>query len=180
MTAVALRDCHVTPIGRVEARSVIIRYEHLGTMGNARLFFGLHAPDDRLLGVVGLGPGPHSSRGDIVLERGWTDPEAPRNSGSYLIARALRYGARVLGWRVVLAYSDPRFDEAGVIYRAAGFRAAPATKHTNTFRWGLVQDDRVLSDRQIYRRYESLDGARAAGAKLIQLPLRQAWLWRSP
>jgi hypothetical protein len=52
-----LRACRVEPIGRTEAVSVIVRYEHLGTVGNSRVFFGLRAPDDRLLGVVGFGNG---------------------------------------------------------------------------------------------------------------------------
>jgi hypothetical protein len=178
----ALRDCRVELIGRVTALCLIVPNERLGTMGNSTLFFGLRAPSDRLLSVVGFGHGAHGAgtTADIVLERGWTHPDAPRNSGSYLIARALRYGRRYLGWRVVRAYSDERFGEAGILYKAAGFRPAPPSKHPNRFRWGLVQDGRTLSDRAIYRRYGSLRGARAAGAQLVQLPLRMAWEWRAP
>jgi hypothetical protein len=177
----ALRDCRIELIGRVEAMCFIVPNEKLGTMGNSVLFFGLRAPSDRLLSVVGFGHGAHAAgtAADIVLERGWTSPQAPRNSGSYLIARALRYGRRFLGWRVVRAYSDERFGEAGILYKAAGFRLAPPSKHPNRFRWGLVQGRRTFSDRAIYRKHGSLGAARAAGARLVQLPLRMAWEWRA-
>jgi len=105
---------------------------------------------------------------------------APHNSGSYLISRALKYGTRVLGWKAVRAYGDERFGEAGVVYRAAGFKLAPPTKHPTTYRCGPVDGDRVPSDCAIYRRHGSLAVARAAGAELIQLPLRQGWVWRAP
>jgi hypothetical protein len=176
-----LRACRVELIGRVEAVSVIVRYEHLGTVGNATLFFGLRTPGDRLIGVVGFGNGAHAAGAgcDVVLERGWTHRSAPRNSGSHLIARALRYGHRYLGWRVVKAYSDDRFGEMGVLYKAAGFKRV-TTGHPNNFRWGLIENGRTYSDRQIYRKYGSLGAARAAGAMLVQLPLRATWEWRAP
>jgi hypothetical protein len=75
---------------------------------------------------------------DAVLERGWTSVRAPRNSGSHLIGRALRYGRRYLGWKTVKAYSDPRFGEQGLLYKAAGFKPIK-TGHPNNFRWGLLE-----------------------------------------
>jgi hypothetical protein len=176
-----LRACKVELVGRREAVAVIVRHEHLGTMGNSSLFFGLRSPSDRLLSLVGFGNGAHAAGCGChaVLERGWTDPSAPRNSGSHLIGRALRYGRRYLGWRTVKSFSDPRFGEQGLLYRACGF-VPYKTKHLNRFRWGLVDGTRVLSDRVIYRKFGSLGAARAAGATLVQLPLRQGWLWTAP
>jgi hypothetical protein len=83
--AVELRACLVEPIPRGEAAPFIRRFEHLGSTGQATLWFGLRAPDGRLLGVVGFGHGPHAAgRGaDAVLERGACAPGAPRNAASF-------------------------------------------------------------------------------------------------
>ena len=177
--AVELRACRVEPIERAEAAPFIKAHEHLGTVGNARIFFGLRCPAGRLLGVVGFGHGAHAAhRGaDVVLERGACLPGAPRNAASYLIGRALRHGRRVLDWGRVLAYSDPRFGEEGLVYRAAGFTRCPPSKHGNRFRYALIVAGRVLSDRAIYRRFGSHAAARAAGAALVRVPARIAWQW---
>jgi hypothetical protein len=100
-----------------------------------------------------------------------------RNAASFLISRALRYGRRHLGWQTVKAFSDPRFGEAGLVYRAVGFRQCPPSKRGNGFRYGLAVGKRVLGDRQIYRRFGSMPAARAAGASIIRLPARIAWQW---
>ena len=95
--SVELRTCSVELINRVEAAAVILPREHLKTLGNAQIFYGLRTPDGRLLGAVGFGRGAHASGGDIVLERGACLPGAPRNSASYLIGRAIRHGRQVHG-----------------------------------------------------------------------------------
>jgi hypothetical protein len=173
---VKLRDCRVGPISRSEAAPFIKRYEHLGTTGNARIFFGLRCPAGRLIGALGFGHGAHAS-GGVVLERGACLPGTPRNAASFLIGRALRYGRRALGWSSVKAYSDPHFGEEGLVYKAAGFRQCPPSKHGNAFRYALVVAGRVLSDRAIYRRFGSHGAARAAGAAIVRLPARIAWQW---
>jgi hypothetical protein len=159
---VKLRDCIVELIDRAEAIPFIRKHEHLGTSGNASRWFGLRDPLGRLLGVVGFGHGPHAA-GAIVLERGACLPWAPRNAASHLIGRALRHGRRFLGWGTVKAYSDPRFGEAGLVYRAAGFRQCPPSRHGDRSRYALVVGGQVLSDRAIYRRFGSHAAVRAAG-----------------
>jgi hypothetical protein len=175
-----LRACTVELIGRREARALIRRHELLDTVGNASLFFGLRGPDDRLLSIVGFAHGPHSAGADIVLERGWTARRAPANAASYLISRALRYGARHLGWRTVKAFSDPRFGERGLVYQAVGFTRCPPSKHNNAFRYALVDGARVLSDREIRSRFGSQAAARAASATIVRVPARVAWQWQAP
>jgi hypothetical protein len=167
-------------ISRREARAMILRHELLGTVGNAKLFFGLRDPGGRLLSLAGFGHGPHGAAADAVLERGYTLRRAPHNAASYLISRALRYGRREFGWRDVRAFSDPRFGEAGLVYRAAGFTRCPPSKHRNKFRYALVDAGRLLSDRAIYRRHGSHAAARAAAAVIVRLPARVAWQWRAP
>jgi hypothetical protein len=175
--AARLQACTVELLGKREARAFILRHEHLGTTGNARLWFGLRDRRGRLLSVVGFGHGPHAAAGCIVLERGATRRRAPHNAASFLISRALRYGRRHLGWQTVKAFSDPRFGEAGLVYRAVGFRQCPPSKHGNGLRYGLAVGKLVLGDRQIYRRFGSMPAARAGGASIIRLPARIAWQW---
>jgi hypothetical protein len=169
-----LRACTVELLGRREAGTFILRHEPLGTCGNARTWFGLRDPRGHLLSVVGFGHGPHSS-GGVVLERGATRRRAPHNAASYLISRALRYGRRHLNWRQIKAYSDPSFNEAGLVYKAVGFRPCPPSKHRTPWRYGLDDGNRVLSDRAIYRKHGSHAAARAVGATIVRLPPRQAW-----
>ena len=130
--------------------------------------------------MVGFGHGPHAAGGCAVLERGATRRRAPHNAASYLIARALRHGRRELGLadgQGVL--SDPRFGERGVVYKAVGFRRCPPSKHQGgSYRYALVDGDRMLSDRAIYLRHGSHAGARAAGATIVRVPARTAWLWQ--
>ena len=172
--SVELRACRVEPITRAEAARIILPREHLGTLGRARVFYGLRIPDGRLIGAVGFGPGAHASGGDVVLERGTCLPGAPRNAGSFLIGRAIRHGSRAHGWGHVRAYSDERFGEEGLAYRAAGFTPCPPSRHGKAFRYGLVAGGRVLSDRAIARRFGSYGAARAAGAAIVRLPARVA------
>jgi hypothetical protein len=173
--AARLRACTVELLRKREARAFILRHEALGTCGNVRLWFGLRGQRGRLLSVVGFGHGPHAAGACVTLERGYTRRRAPHNAASYLISRALRYGRRHLGWQVVKAYSDPRFGEAGLVYKAVGFRQCPPSKHRTPWRYALVEHGRTYSDRQIYRRHQSHAAARAAGAVIVRLPPRQAW-----
>jgi hypothetical protein len=173
----SLQGCTVAAISRDVASAVIKRFEWLGTIGRARLFFGLHAPDGELLGVVGFGPGAHDGGrcGALVLERGCTLPHAPPNAASFLIGRALR-ALRKLGWERFKAYSDPSTGETGATYRAAGFKPCAPSKHGRwPWRYALVVAGRRLSDRAIYRRFGSHAAARAAGALIVKVPTRQAW-----
>jgi hypothetical protein len=126
-----LDGCTVQRITREQARPIVLRYEWLGTMGRARAWYGLHAPDGEILGVVGFGHGiGAASRNlcgpDLVgqamcLERGATVHYAPRNAGSFLIRRACRLAHREHGWAIFFAYADPDAGEVGTIYQACGW-----------------------------------------------------------
>ena len=173
----SLQSCTVAAISRDVASVVIKRFEWLGTVGRARVFFGLHAPDGELLGVVGFGHGAHDGGrcGALVLERGCTLPHAPPNAASFLIGRALR-ALRKSGWERFKAYSDPSAGETGATYRAAGFKLCAPSKHGRwPWRYALVVAGRRLSDRAIYRRFGSHAAARSAGALIVKVPTRQAW-----
>src|SRR6266851_7908120 len=47
----SLDGCTAGPVTREQARPIILRYEWLGTMGHAKAWYGLRAPDGELLGV---------------------------------------------------------------------------------------------------------------------------------
>jgi hypothetical protein len=175
-----LRACAFELIGKREARALIRRHELLGTCGNAKLWLGLRGPDDRILSLVGFGHGPNGGGADVdvVLERVFTVRQAPRNAASYLIARALRWGVRHLGWRRVKAFADPSFGERGLVYAASGFKPCPPSKH-GPIRYVLIENGRTMSDRTIRRRYRTHAAARAAGAEIVRVPERQAWLWEA-
>jgi hypothetical protein len=173
----SLRGCIVGPINRAVARAMIKRFEWLGTIGRARLFYGLHGPDGELLGVVGFGHGAHDAGrcGALVLERGFTMLHAPPNAATHLIGRALR-ALRQAGWRRFKAYADAAAGETGAIYRAAGFRPCASTRWP--WRYALIVGGKMLSDRAIYRRFGGHAAARAAGAAIVKVPTRIAWEWR--
>jgi hypothetical protein len=85
-----LRSCRVELIGRVEAVALILKFEPLGHMGQARLFFGLRAPDDRLLGACGFGRGINRFGACAVLERGFCVPNAPRTCSTCAVRMAAK------------------------------------------------------------------------------------------
>jgi hypothetical protein len=177
----SLEGCTVAAISRDVACAVIKRFEWLGTVGRARLFYGLHAPGGKLLAVVGFGHGAHDGGrcGALVLERGCTLPHAPPNAASFLIGRALRV-LRQAGWRRFKAFSDPSAGETGAVYRAVGFKPCAPTKHGKwPWRYALRVGGRLLSDRAIYRYFGGHAAARAAGATIVKVPARVAWEWSS-
>ena len=118
----SLDGCTVSTVTREQARPIILRYEWLGTMGRARVWYGLHAPDGEILGVVGfVGTAPRDLPGSVVLERGATVHFAPRNAGSYLIRRAVRLAQAEHDWTTFVAYADSDAGEIGTIYQALGW-----------------------------------------------------------
>jgi len=118
----SLDGCTVGPVTRRDAARIILRYEWLGTMGRAKIWYGLRAPDGELLGVVGFGgTSPSDLPGSVILERGACVHFAPKNAGSFLIRRAVRLAHREHGWRTFVAYADPDAGEIGTIYQALGW-----------------------------------------------------------
>jgi hypothetical protein len=173
----SLQGCRIVPLSRTTAGAIIRRFEWLGTIGRSRYFYGLECPNGSLLGAVGFGPGAHDAGrcGALVLERGCVLPHAPPNAASYLIGRAIR-ALRQMGWQRFKAYSDPAAGETGAIYCAAGFRRCPPTKHGAwPWRYALQIGGRMLSDRDIRRRYGTFEQARAAGGVIIRVPAWVAW-----
>jgi len=118
-----LEGATVVEIPFAEAKALVIRYEHLGSMPSApTACYGLRTPEGELAGVVCFhrGPAPESNdlcgrehRDDaICLARGacvhWAHPHA----ASFLISRACKLASAEFGWKVFYAYADPRSWQA--------------------------------------------------------------------
>ena len=119
------------------AKEIIKKYEYLGTMCNAPMFaYGIHW-DGQLAGVVVYGsPSPPIIAKSVVgeelkskviqLGRGacvhWAHPHA----GSKLIAYSLRE-IKKLGYKVVVAFTDPDAGEIGTLYQATNWLYAGLT-----------------------------------------------------
>jgi len=55
------------------------------------------------------------------LTRGGTAPIAPKCTGSWIVSRGLNAIRKLRGDCIIVAYSDPLFNEIGTIYQAANF-----------------------------------------------------------
>jgi hypothetical protein len=117
----------VETVGRVQAASIISKYEWLGTMGRATIFIGLFSPIRELEGVVCFGHGPAGAIRNLIgspalcLERGACVHYAPPNAASFLISRACKLIYRLTGVASFFAYGDPMAGEYGAVYQAAGW-----------------------------------------------------------
>jgi hypothetical protein len=175
----SLDGCTVAPVTRQQAQPIILRYEWLGTMGRAKVWYGLRAPDGELLGVVGFGgTAPRDLRGAVVLERGACVHWAPRNAASFLIRRAVRLAHAEHGWSTFVAYADPDAGEVGTIYQALGWSytgqgagRTPGRKRDHFIR----PDGRHVDERMLRHGGVTLDDV--LGWKRVQTSAKHRYVW---
>lgn len=146
-----LPQSRVVPLTYHEARSIILKYEWLGTMaGGTRACYGLKYGQE-VLGVTCFDRhGCSSAAHDIVtvpakticLARGACVPHAPKNAGSYLIRHAIEQAHADFGWEVFFAYSDPSAGEIGTIYQALNWKYITASKDNGLK--SFVSQDRAV------------------------------------
>lgn len=115
----------VRPMSSKEAAALVVERHYLHRRPPISFAFGLYAPD--LLGVVTFGtPGSHhmllsacpeNTSFVIELNRLWVSDDAPRNTESWFLARALA----LLPPRIVLSYADTAQGHEGYVYRASNF-----------------------------------------------------------
>ena len=163
-----LRDDHPVPVDfskaevrEIElslAKTIILKYEYLGTMGSARRAFGLFF-DGELGGVECFGAtggtntaqsicGPENMHRVMTISRGACVSWAHPHSASYLIARACKLMARE-GKNIFIGYCDPDAGERGIIYRASNWYFCGMTNPKGSVfltPGGLVQDERQISN----------------------------------
>lgn len=118
-------------ISREEAKKIIMEYEWLGTFGMAKYYFGLFLEKELICvvcyGALGARKGKYTnyvgelyeSKG-IQIVRGASTEVAPKNSSSMLISYSLKE-IQKLGYKYVVAFSDPLAGEIGTVYQASNW-----------------------------------------------------------
>jgi hypothetical protein len=131
-----LSRARVVPVSNGEAKSIILKYEWLGTMAAGTKFCYALKVGSEVLGVSCFSLGASEEARDIVtipaksicLARGACVPHAPTNAGSFLVRHACRQAHRDFGHEVFFAYSDPEAGEIGTIYQAVGWKYITTAK----------------------------------------------------
>lgn len=174
-----IKKAELKEISREQASAVILDYEWLGTMGTTRYHYGIFY-EGVLAGAVCFGyfqalEGYSSYVGDkhgdngIQLSRGACVWWAHEHSGSKLIAHGLSK-MKEIGYKYVIAFSDPNAGEVGILYQA-----------TNWYYLGFTKDvhyDIYNKDGRVY--LNDRDAARKLGfrgrAKLTEYISDKPWL----
>lgn len=167
----SLRNACVREIDHEAAKTIILQYEWLKTMGTTDfqygLFFGEH-----LAGAVCFGRTAGTKTAESIcgkehahlvktLNRGacahWSHP----NSASFLISHACRLMAQK-GSHIFVAYADPSAGEVGSVYQACGWNyCGMIPSEASSFVWagkpvakdpiwGTLKDGRVRDERCIH------------------------------
>ncbi len=130
-TDLSVRRARVHPISYSFAKSIIFRYEWLGTMASTEyhygIFFGEYCGGVTCYGRNAIaGISFHRKfnllREDvIILARGACVHWAPKNTNSRLIARSLRMVGVEAGVRICCAFADEDAGEVGSLYQATNW-----------------------------------------------------------
>jgi hypothetical protein len=178
-----LAGCYVESIPNADAKWLILRYEWLGTMPRRAYSYGLKSASGALLGVAVFGftmspesrdvCGRDNRHLAICLERGACVPDAPANSASFLISRAVKLAAADHGFRIFYAYADPEAGEHGTIYSALNWLRIADTRRVENYR---LLDGEVISERTLRHRGMSRKEALEAGAEIIVRPPKRKYV----
>jgi hypothetical protein len=154
--AANLKNAVVREITLGEAQNLIVSQEWLGNLGSSEIAYGL-VVGKYLAGAVCFGStagtnvknsvcGAEFADRVITLTRGcctfWSHP----HSGSHLIAAACREMVKK-GYNVIVAYSDPKANERGQLYKACNFLFCGTTNPTEKFR---TKDGKVYDARNVH------------------------------
>jgi hypothetical protein len=147
----------VREVSIAEARAIILRYEWLGNLGQARRHFGLYFGDE-LAGVECFGTtagsntaasvcGPEHADKVLTIVRGACVHWAHPHSASYLISRACQTLSKE-GKFIFVAYSDEDAGEVGTVYQASNwFYCGTTSPNGSLLRApdGSLRDERCIS-----------------------------------
>lgn len=184
-----LADFVVLPISKEMAKTIILKYEWLGTMGRAYASYGLFKGDE-LLGAINFGvPSSHESRNicgntlslkSICLERGACSHLAPPNAASFFISRAVKLARSEHGWEIFYAYSDPEAGEVGTVYQACnwfyigqGVGRDPGRKRE----YFVAPDGEIISERTLRRRRLKKVSLVEAGWTIVYKFPKHKYVW---
>lgn len=117
---------HVDPIPKKLAADMVVAHHYLHRAPTISFAYGLFE-GERLMGVVTFGvPAsrsvqkgacPSEPNAVIELNRLWVHDDAPKNTESWFVSRALK----LLPPRIVVSYADTAAGHVGYIYRALNF-----------------------------------------------------------
>jgi len=157
----ALQSIHVQPIPFVAARKLIEKHHYLHSMpGGTKLAFGVLL-NDRLLGAIVFGAGPHNAyklvddaiQDDcLTLTRLWLSDELPANSESRVIGVSLRAIKKNTKVKFLVSYADPSQGHMGTIYQATGWLYTGLSEAMPMFDLG---DGRLRHSRSLSHAYGS-------------------------
>ena len=172
-----IKNSEIKEIDYKTAKSIILEYEWLGTMGTTQYHFGIFF-DSYLAGVVCYGyfqamntnSGGHPyapyvgvkySKNGIQLSRGACVHWSHKHSGSKLISQSLKTMSQ-RGYKYAIAFSDPEAGEIGTIYQATNwyYLGIGVTKHYNIH---FKKNDGIYLDaRDLWKKHKM------AGKKAIE------------
>lgn len=112
-----------------EIIAFISKYEWLGSVGNIPKWVFTARYDGKLGGVILVNDpngfsnllGKKNEKLEALIQRGCSSSWAPRNLGSWLIMKSLKWMVTNTPKRFFTGYSDPRANEVGFIYQACNF-----------------------------------------------------------
>lgn len=163
-----IKNSEIKEIDYKTARSIILEYEWLGTMGTTQYHFGIYY-DGCLAGVVCYGyfqamntnSGGHPyapyvgvkySKNGIQLSRGACVHWSHKHSGSKLISQSLKTMSQ-RGYKYTIAFSDPEAGEIGTLYQATNWYYLGIGK-TNHYDIYYKNGKLYLNDRDFYKKYK--------------------------
>jgi hypothetical protein len=173
----------VRAIDHSSAREFFEQYEHLGDCGLGVWHYGaLH--DSALIGVISFGTTcftvKRSPFSDIARQfalktyqicRGGTIGDAPRNTASWVLSRALKMFQQERGSCLVVAYADRLFNEMGTIYQSCNGLYTGKTNPKNQANY--IIEGRWMSGWLVRKKYRSrsMDSLRRIDKNVVKIPL---------
>ena len=143
-----------------QAKTVILEYEWLGTMGTTQMHYGIFYRG-HLAGAICFGyfqamqgyatyVGKEYAKKGIQLSRGACVWWAHKHSASKLIAYGLREMSKK-GYKFCIAFSDPLAGEIGTVYQATNWTYLGTKKDIH---WDMYNVDGTLhmNDRDVFKK----------------------------
>lgn len=178
-----LKNTEVKQIRYVTARTIIEKYEWIGTMPlpkSCRYMYGIYF--DRILGGVEVYVEPSTRqfyekypRQVVQLNRGACAHWTPKNTASFMIAKTLRL-LKAEGVKLIIAYCTQEAGEVGTIYQALGWDFVGYTAPSKVY-WldGYWMAERTLADKRAWAKSRGqrwIDKFRNLPSKKLKAKLR--------
>jgi hypothetical protein len=185
-------DLHFERIDYSDAADFYDKYEHLGDPGRGVYHWGAFR-DQTLVSAVSFGSTCFAIHENMFadlsdkhgvnvyqLTRGGTNPSAPKNTGSWTVSRGLKQLKYLRGGSLVVAYSDPKYNEIGTIYQAANFLYLGKTQPKGQSNY--IIDGEWMSGWTVRNTYgtRSMRKLRSLGLEVQRIPLRPKYRYVYP